>query len=94
MQPLIRRMQGLPARHLTRRARLAHPVRAEGERQHYLRARLSEGDDLPRIDPFGDQDSARLGLMAQADALLIRPAGDPARNAGDVVEYIPLGGDS
>ncbi len=93
MQPLIRRMQGLPARHLTRRARLAHPVRAEGERQHYLRARLSEGDDLPRIDPFGDQDSARLGLMAQADALLIRPAGDPARNAGDVVEYIPLGGD-
>ena len=44
----------------------------------------------PVINPFRDQDSARLSLMAQADALLVRPAGDPARRAGDVVCFLPL----
>ncbi|HHY01249.1 MAG TPA: molybdopterin molybdenumtransferase MoeA, partial [Paracoccus sp.] len=42
------------------------------------------------IAPFGDQDSARLALLSRADALLIRPAGDPARRAGELMQYIPL----
>ena len=40
--------------------------------------------------PRPDQDSARLKLMAEADALLVRPAGDPAREIGALVCYIPL----
>ena len=90
MQPLIRAMQGLPPRLHFRKARLAHQLPAEGNRQHYLRATLTEGPSLPLIQPFPSQDSARLSLMAQADALLVRPAGDPARSADDIVDYLPL----
>lgn len=90
MQPLIRAMQGLPADAPLRKARLAHDLPAEGPRQHYLRATLAAGEDLPLIAPFADQDSARLALMAQANALLVRPPHDPARSAGDPVDYIPL----
>lgn len=90
VQPLLRRMQGLATDPAPIRARLARDLPAEGPRQHYLRARLTPGDDLPLIDPFMDQDSARLRLLAEADALLIRPAGDPARKAGEVALALPL----
>lgn len=90
MQPLILRMQGLPGVIPTRRARLAQDLPPEGPRQHYLRATLSQGEDLPAIRAFNDQDSARMALMSGADALLIRPAGDPARQTGEIVEFIPL----
>lgn len=90
MQPLIRAMQGLPADVLQHSARLAQDLPAEGPRQHYLRAALTAGPDLPMIAPFADQDSARLSLMAQADALLVRPPHDPAKQAGDLVRYVPL----
>lgn len=90
MQPLIRRMQGLEGWNRLFKARLGKPMPAEGPRQHYHRATLQDGPDLPRIDPFDSQDSARLALMSQADALLIRPANAPALETGDVVEYLPL----
>ncbi|MCF3972277.1 molybdopterin molybdotransferase MoeA [Paracoccus salsus] len=90
MQPLIRGMQGLPDGLRHRRARLAEDMPPEGGRQHYLRAGLEDGADLPSIRAFPDQDSARLSLMAQADALLIRPAGDIARKAGEIMQFLPL----
>lgn len=86
--PALRAMQGLG--HLpppTRAARLARDMPANGPRAHYMRATL-EPEGL--IRPFDDQDSARLGLLAQADALLIRPPEDPARPAGHPVRYIAL----
>lgn len=92
MQSLIRAMQGLPHEIQTRRARLAADLPPEGDRQHYQRARLNDGPDLPLIAPFSDQDSARLALLAQAQALLIRPAHDPARKAGEIVDFLPLRG--
>lgn len=90
MQPLIRAMQGLSPERPLLRARLAKALPAEGPRQHYLRARLSEGDDLPLVTPFDDQDSARLSLLSQADALMVRPAADPARAAGEIMLCLPL----
>ena len=42
------------------------------------------------VTPLTDQDSARLGLLARAEALLVRPAGDPPRQAGEKVEFILL----
>lgn len=90
MQPLIGRMQGLPGDLTPRRARLAVALPPEGNRQHYLRARLSEGADLPDIQPFGDQDSSLLSILTQANSLLIRPAGDPARKAGEIMSYLPV----
>ncbi len=85
--PLLRKLQGDPAPgpH-PRSAPLAAAVAANGPRAHYMRARLTAAG----IAPFDRQDSALLGVLAQADALLIRPAGDPARDRGEVAAYLPL----
>ena len=90
IQPLLRAMQGLPPGPQLARARLARDLPPEGDRQHYLRARLEPGETLPLIAPFAEQDSARLWLLAEADALLLRPAHDPARKAGEIMEFLPL----
>ena len=88
--PMLRAMQGLPAAPVPRRAVLAEAVAANGPRTHYMRARLSAGPGLPGIAAFERQDSALLRILTEADALLIRPLGDPARAAGDEVDYLPL----
>ncbi len=90
MQPLIRAMLGLPPGPEIAQAMLACDLPPEGDRQHYHRARLLPGAGLPEIDPFSDQDSARLWLLAEADALLVRPAHDPARKAGEQVSFLAL----
>jgi molybdopterin molybdotransferase len=91
MLPVIRAMQGdaapLP---VALRAVLAEPVGPTGPRTHYMRARLVPGDGLPMILPFQRQDSALLAVLAEADALLIRPLGDGPRAAGDVVDYLAI----
>jgi molybdopterin molybdotransferase len=55
-----------------------------------MRARLSQTEALPVITPFDSQDSAMLSLLSEADALLIRPLGDGARKAGELVSYLPI----
>ncbi|MDH2325926.1 molybdopterin molybdotransferase MoeA [Cereibacter sp. SYSU M97828] len=84
--PLLRKMQGLEPMAAVRQARLAAPMAANGPRAHYMRASL-QGDT---ITAFDRQDSALLVALAEADALLIRPAGDPAREAGEMVDYLPI----
>ena len=83
-------MLGLPPGPELAQATLARDLPPEGDRQHYHRARLLPGTSLPMIDPFTDQDSARLLLLAEADALLVRPAHDPARKAGEQVTFLTL----
>ncbi|MDO5643176.1 MAG: molybdopterin molybdotransferase MoeA [Paracoccus sp. (in: a-proteobacteria)] len=88
MRPLLRAMQGLAPEDRLREGRLGADLGHEGDRQHYLRASLHrDGADII-VTPLGDQDSARLGLLAQADALLMRPAGDPARRQGEKVQFL------
>ncbi|WP_444668450.1 molybdopterin molybdotransferase MoeA [Cereibacter changlensis] len=89
--PMLRVMLGLPAAAAPhRRARLAEPLPANGPRAHYMRAKLAETDGLPQIAAFPRQDSALLRELSEADALLLRPPGDPARESGEMVRYIPL----
>lgn len=89
--PMLRRMLGLPdPAPQTRRAVLAVDAGPTGPRTHYMRARLEMTDGLPRITPFDRQDSALLGVLAQADALLIRPLGDGPQPMGAQVDYLPL----
>ncbi len=95
--PALEALQGLP------RGSLAPPVRqgvlgcdlaANGPRQHYMRAALTQkqGGEPPVITPFRGQDSAALSDLARAACLAIRPpAADPAR-AGDPIAYLPLEG--
>ncbi|MDP4031680.1 MAG: molybdopterin molybdotransferase MoeA [Pseudorhodobacter sp.] len=88
MVPLIRAMLGNPAPEpQPRRAVLTQDVAENGNRAHYMRARLLPGTGLPGIAPFARQDSALLGVLAEADALLIRPLGDKARVVGEEVSY-------
>lgn len=89
--PALRALMGLgflpPA---TREGLAAVPLAANGARAHYMRARLSPGEGLPSVTPFENQDSSLLSVLAQADALLLRPANDPARPVGHRLRYIPL----
>lgn len=90
LEPMLAVMQGLPGAHRPLRAVLAADVGPTGPRTHYMRARLTPGDGLPVITPFDNQDSALLGVLSEAHALLIRPLGDGPRRAGEVVDYLPL----
>ncbi|MDT8856344.1 molybdopterin molybdotransferase MoeA [Paracoccaceae bacterium Fryx2] len=89
--PMLRAMLGHPdPAPQPRRAMLATAVGPAGPRTDYMRAHLVAGDGLPGITPFSRQDSALLGVLSQADALLIRPLGDGPRAAGDEVWYLPI----
>ena len=85
--PAIRALLGLGQAPAPRRkAVLAGDLAANGPREHYMRARLDDG----RITPFDRQDSSLLSILAEANALLIRPPHDPAQTAGVSVDFIPL----
>ena len=85
--PLIRAMLGLGARPASRStARLAAGRAANGPREHYMRARLGP-DGLPAFDR---QDSSLLSVLGEADVLVVRPANDGPRSAGEMADYIPL----
>ncbi len=91
MLPLLRAMQGDPSPlPPTARAILAADVGPTGPRAHYMRATLTPGPGLPLITPADRQDSALLGVLAAADALLIRPLGDGTRATGTAVDYLPI----
>jgi len=85
--PAIRALLGLGAAPAPRRsAPLAAPLAANGPREHYMRARLTDG----ALAPFASQDSALLTILSEARALIIRPPGDRAREIGETVDYLPL----
>ena len=85
--PMIRAMLGMgaaPAPQVA--ATLGVDLPANGPRAHYMRARIK--DDV--VTPAPSQDSALLGVLAQANVLLVRPPREPARSAGDSVHIMRL----
>ncbi|WP_375262548.1 gephyrin-like molybdotransferase Glp [Palleronia sp.] len=85
--PALQVMLGLPGDPAPRSpARLAVDLPPNGAREHYMRARL-DGDS---VTPFESQDSARLAILSSADALIVRPPHDPARQVGETVDIIRL----
>jgi molybdopterin molybdotransferase len=92
LKPMIYRLLGAtePAWRVGR-ARLATPLRANDERQDYVRCHVrADADGTDVAEPFPVQDSSMLKPLAQADALIVRPPGDPAKAAGDVVSLVHL----
>ncbi|PZX17738.1 molybdopterin molybdotransferase [Palleronia aestuarii] len=86
--PALRVMLGLGEHAAPRRkVPLAEGIGANGDREHYMRAEL--GPDGARIAT--SQDSALLSVLSAADALVVRPPNDPPREAGELVEIVPLG---
>jgi len=85
--PVIRHMLGLGAGPAPRlRAQLARDVPANGPREHYMRARITEGG----IAPDDRQDSALLSVLSASAALLVRAPDAPAAKAGEMADYLPL----
>lgn len=92
VKPAMERMLGqpgdLPA---TRPARLAVGVKANDQRQDYVRSTLHRAaDGVLTVKPSPIQDSSMLSVLAASDALLVRPPHDPARPAGDTVQIVDL----
>ncbi len=86
--PVIRAMQGLPARTATRhRARLDGALPANGPREHYLRARRQD-DGSVRV--FDRQDSSLLSVLAAADCLVVQAPSAPASGPGELVEIVQI----
>ena len=87
LRPMIRAMLGLGASRLPRQtARLTQDIPQTGPREHYMRAEVQGG----QITAAPEQDSAFLSVLANANALMIRPAGDGPRQIGDQVEYLAI----
>ena len=85
--PMVRRMAGFTETELpVVDARLTAALPANGSRRDHLRARLAAGD----VTPFTVQDSAMLKTLADANALIIRPEGAGAADAGARVPVIAL----
>lgn len=90
LRPLLNALQGAAPGPTLSTARLAEALPANGPREHWARARTEVRDGAVWATAFSDQDSSLVGVFAQADALLRRPAGAPAAEAGAVVEILPL----
>jgi molybdopterin molybdotransferase len=71
-------------------ARMATPIGANGQREHWARARTEVRGGMIHAAPMLDQDSSLVSVFAQADALLRRPIGAPALDAGGLVDILPL----
>lgn len=87
LTPMLKAMLGLgraPAP--TSRLPLSAPLSGNGPREHYMRAIIADGT----VADAGAQDSSLLSVLARANALIVRPPNDPARDAGDRVEVLRL----
>jgi molybdopterin molybdotransferase len=66
---------------------LAQPLKAEGPREGFLRARLWVGEDATvGADASLDQDSSLTSVLAAANGCVRRAADAPAAEPGEIVE--------
>ncbi len=91
LQPLVRCLAGerwTGQRLLT--AALTQPLKANDQRQDYLRARVTRTQAGLATAPFPLQDSGNLSALARSDALIVRAPHAPAAEAGEIAEILPL----
>ena len=88
IKPAIRALSGLGYQtDPVHKAILDKDIGPNGPREHYMRARIESGPDGWICTPFERQDSSLLSVLSDANALMIRPAFDPAQTAGSVVSF-------
>jgi molybdopterin molybdotransferase len=90
LRPIVGKLQGSAGNLPIVQAKTAVPMAANGPREHWMRAKLTHADGTLVAEPYRDQDSSLVTVFAAADALLRRPAGAPALEAGSLVEVLPL----
>lgn len=85
--PMLRAMLGLGTDPQPLfQAKLGSNLGQNGPREHYMRAVVKDGS----VTVFDNQDSSLLTVLAQANALLVRPANDPPLRSGDTINYLAL----
>ena len=93
LRPLLDKMLGRDAAlaSTTHAARLHAPLKANGARETYLRAR-SWRDDTSQLwaEPFPDQDSSLMRVFAASDCLIVRLPEAPAAERDDIVRVLTL----
>lgn len=94
LKPALDRMLGQSGDLVgTAPARLAVDMKQNDTREDYVRSMLMRtADGSLTVTPHPVQDSSMLSVLASANALLVRPAHDPARKAGETVQVIDLDG--
>ena len=90
LRPAIAHIAGGTAPSLQFLMPLAVDLDANDQRQDYIRAQIITTDDVQVVMPAPRQDSSMMSVLAKANALIVRPAFDPARVAGEFVSVIPL----
>ena len=90
LRPLINACLGAEPGPRMLQAQLATPLPPNGPREHWMRAQLSYAGGVVTARPYRDQDSSLVSVFAVSDALLVRAAGAPAVDTGDIVNVLPL----
>jgi len=90
--PLIRALQGAPAILPPAMGILAEPLEANGPRQHYMRGRIVHAGPPAQVVALPRQDSSLVGVLAEADCLIVVPPHAPALPAGAEVALLGLEG--
>jgi molybdopterin molybdotransferase len=90
LKPAIATMLGCSHEQHLLKAKLASPLRANDNRQDYIRARIVWRDGEAFAEPFPIQDSAMQRVLAEADALIVRAPNAPAAQTGEKVDVLPL----
>lgn len=92
LKPAIERMLSQPGDLVTTQpARLAVDLKQNDQREDYVRSTLTRAaDGSLTVEPHPVQDSSMLSVLASSSALLVRPAHDPARSKGEIVQIVDL----
>jgi molybdopterin molybdotransferase len=81
----------IPAEDRLEPALLTAPLRGNDQRQEYIRAALGSGaDGAATATPFPDQASSLQRILAESDALIVRPPDAPPAPAGATVPVLRL----
>ena len=90
IQPAIAAMLGMAYAPPIAKARLASPLKANGRRQDYVRARVTRKAGVLTAEPFALQDSSMQKVFAEADGLIIRRVNAPAAEPDDEIDVLLL----
>ncbi|MEC8643150.1 MAG: gephyrin-like molybdotransferase Glp [Pseudomonadota bacterium] len=91
LRPAIARLSGGDHQPQMVAVRLSIDLKANDRRQDYLRATLAyDKQGHAVVTPARKQDSSMISIYAGANALVVRPPFDAARQTGDMVMVMPL----